>query len=1364
MSLHSSLHLESKGYEEEQIPKIETSDPETNLEEPPEHDQTDNLGLRRSERSRAPTERLLAYQTEAAKKKEGKFLGAYQNWKAEVRNTREQLKSDISSTQLALLVDVLEEVKNNVTKLYDEIRQVVTPSFDVRQRVDACEAVTADIIKIAYERIAGIDEFDAVREKSRLRTLLECDYAQSIYGSTVSRVSHEHSQHSSASCLAVKRADAAAEVAAKEAAYEVMLEERKYKDKIQQLEEQHKKALESQRFKLEQLQAEKDLKAAQAKLKVYTQETDREMNALPFDVEITPGKTTSQRKLSIQSTLSNEGTHSLAQALQDSIALSRLPTPEPSVFTGDPIQFIEWKSSFMALIDQKNISAADKLFYLKKYVDGPARKTLEGAFYRNDKDAYNDAWNRLDTRYGQPFLLQKAFRDRLSNWPRINPKDAVSLREFSDFLNACQDAMPHVKGLQILNDCQENQRLVQKLPDWAISRWNRQVTQNLSRNQEFPPFQEFAAFVTLEAEIACNPVTSFYALHAPEASAEKRNLKDNGGKVRVLSTQTNNDEQSTEKTTTRLPCAFCREEKHQLPSCAKFIAKDLEERKKFVRERKLCYGCLRAGHIAKDCRIRHTCNSCKGRHPTSLHDDNYVKQAKSTPSVNSEKASEDVSGTALNVATGQAANTSMIVPVWVSTKSNPSNERLVYALLDTQSDTTFIDQAVSDALQAESCPVKLKLTTMLGRDAVLQSYRVTGLQVRSYSSANHIDLPPTYTKDYIPVNRTHIPTCDTAKCWNHLVAIANEIPPLQDCDIGLLIGYNCSRAMAPRKVIVGEDEEPYGIQTDLGWSIVGHSPARLGVSRASGICHRITVKELPSITPMDAIRILETDFKDISEDSKKVSQDDILFINKMKEHIKKNNQGHYEMPLPFKERPTLPDNTHLAMVRLNHLRRRLSRDKTLHEHYTHFMREIIDRGDAEETKEDGIKGETWYLPHHGVYHAKKPGKVRVVFDCSAKYEDTCLNDHLLQGPDLINNLNGILIRFRQHPVALMCDMEKMFHQFHVDEADRNYRRFLWWKDGDLDRKPDVFRVRVHLFGATSSPACANYGLKHLAQEYSSDYPLGAQFVMKNFYVDDGVTSVVNTEDAIKLATEARMLCAKGGLRLHKFMSNDAAVMESLPASERAEVKNVEFAFDEALIEQTLGIQWQRESDDLKFRVHVQEQPATRHNILSTVASVYDPLGFIAPVLLSGKRILQEMCKHGTNWDDPMPPELMPRWEHWKRDLVNLKDLSISRCYTATGFGEVVSAELHHFSDASTVGYGQCSYLRLCNKRGNIHCTLVMAKSRVAPLKVTTIPRLELTAAVTSIKASTRAGVYATLCLELENGDKPAFINVTRLPQ
>ncbi|KAJ8262890.1 hypothetical protein COCON_G00153470 [Conger conger] len=571
---------------------------------------------------------------------------------------------------------------------------------------------------------------------------------------------------------------------------------------------------------------------------------------------------------------------------------------------------------------------------------------------------------------------------------------------------------------------------------------------------------------------------------------------------------------------------FCQGTNHQLHNCTKFTEKVIEERRRYVQENKLCYSCLRPGHNAKDCRSRQTCNSCKGRHPTSLHDNNFKKQTKVTPPQN---MSSDASATALNVATSQTTNTSMIVPVWVSTKTNPSNEKLVYALLDTQSDTTFIDQGVSEDLQADSYPVRLRLTTMLDKDTVLQSRRVTGLQVRSYSSANHIDLPPAYTRDSIPVNRTHIPTCDTARCWNHLVAIAKDIPPLQDCEIGLLIGYNCSRALAPREVIAGRNDEPYGIQTDLGWSIVGFSPARLDTPQTSGLCHRITVKELPPITPADALRILESDFKDTNEDSKKVSQDDILFLNKMKENIRKNSHGHYEMPLPFKERPMLPDNMLLATVRLNHMKRKLSKDQTLHKNYTDFMKEIIDRGDAEETKEDGVKGETWYLPHHGVYHSKKPGKLRVVFDCSAKYEDVCLNDNVLHGPVLINNLNGILIRFHQHPIALMRDVEKMFH---VDEPDRNYLSFLCWKNGDLEREPDVFRMKVHLFGATSSPACANYGIKHLAEEHSNEYPLGAQFVMKNFYVDDGVASVANTEDAIQLATDARMLCAKGSLMNH----------------------------------------------------------------------------------------------------------------------------------------------------------------------------------------------------------------------------------------
>lgn len=174
-----------------------------------------------------------------------------------------------------------------------------------------------------------------------------------------------------------------------------------------------------------------------------------------------------------------------------------------------------------------------------------------------------------------------------------------------------------------------------------------------------------------------------------------------------------------------------------------------------------------------------------------------------------------------------------------------------------------------------------------------------------------------------------------------------------------------------------------------------------------------------------------------------------------------------------------------------------------------------------------------------------------MFDGSAKYGSTSLNEHLLPGPDMINNLPAVLIRFRQHPIALMCDIEKMFYQFHVQEDDRNYLRFLWWKDGDTNTQPQEYRMKVHLFGAVSSPGCANYGLKHLTKEHSISHPVGSQFVTRDFYVDDGVASTDTVEKIVQLAQKAREICSKGGLRLHKFVSNSRAVLQSIPSSECA---------------------------------------------------------------------------------------------------------------------------------------------------------------------------------------------------------------------
>ena len=490
----------------------------------------------------------------------------------------------------------------------------------------------------------------------------------------------------------------------------------------------------------------------------------------------------------------------------------------------------------------------------------------------------------------------------------------------------------------------------------------------------------------------------------------------------------------------------------------------------------------------------------------------------------------------------------MIVPVWVSSANEPSNEVLIYALLDTQSDTTFIHEDTVSALNVTTVPVKLNLSTMTSQKSFIDSNRVTGLTVRGFSSTERLNINCAYTRGFIPVERSHIPTNETAKLWSHLQDISHEIQPLQSCDVGLLLGYNCPVALSPRQIITGNDDEPYAVQTALGWSIVGYSNNSLDNSNVNRVTHRTAVTELPPVVVKELFKALEGDFAQDKCALNKVSQEDITFLSLMDNNIRKRDDGHLEMPLPFRERPNLDNNKQLAELRLNHLKRKLTNDQKYHERYQVFVNEMLSRGDAELVTTKGQFGNTWYIPHYGVFHPKKPNKLLVVFDCSARYHGQSLNEHLLTGPDLTNGLAGVLCRFRIHPIAIMCDVEKMFHQFvvHVSESDNDFLRFLWWENGDItaSNKPSEYRMTKHLFGAASSLGRANYGLKFLAKTNEEQFAKASSFIYRNFYVDDELTSVETESEAIQLIHDVQHLCSNGGLHLHKFISNNKNVIES----------------------------------------------------------------------------------------------------------------------------------------------------------------------------------------------------------------------------
>ena len=172
------------------------------------------------------------------------------------------------------------------------------------------------------------------------------------------------------------------------------------------------------------------------------------------------------------------------------------------------------------------------------------------------------------------------------------------------------------------------------------------------------------------------------------------------------------------------------------------------------------------------------------------------------------------------------------------------------------------------------------------------------------------------------------------------------------------------------------------------------------------------------------------------------------------------------------------------------------------------------------------------------------------------------------------------------------------------------------------------------------------------------------------------------------------------------------------------------------IQHALGVQWFVESDELGFKIVLKDKPLTRRGVLSTISSIYDPIGMATPILLPGKKILQELCRDKVDWDDTLPEEYRARWERWRNELPALERFVLARCLKPLDFGTSVSRQIHSFSDASFTGYGQVSYLRQVNDRGDIHCAFLMGKSRLTPLKAVTISRLELTAAVLYAKLGT----------------------------
>ncbi|KAK3726813.1 hypothetical protein QZH41_019603 [Actinostola sp. cb2023] len=413
----------------------------------------------------------------------------------------------------------------------------------------------------------------------------------------------------------------------------------------------------------------------------------------------------------------------------------------------------------------------------------------------------------------------------------------------------------------------------------------------------------------------------------------------------------------------------------------------------------------------------------------------------------------------------------------------------------------------------------------------------------------------------------------------------------------------------------------------------------------------------------------------------------------------KFTDGHYETGLLWRHDDVkLPSNRREAETRLSSLKRKFRREPELETKYRTTMEGYIAKGHArklspEEASKVGPR--TWYLPHFAVTNENKPGKVRIVFDAAAEHHGTSLNKNLLQGPDSTNSLAGVLMRFREDIVAVVADIESMFHQVRVRDKDQDSLRFLWWGE-NTEEPPDEYVMTVHIFGAADSPCSANSMLKKTADDNEKDF------------------------DPVTVETE--------GLTFTKFMSNNRQVLAKIPSEKRA-MPALNLDLDDLPVDRALGMRWNIEGDTFGFKVSDRNKPDTMRGVLSTISSVFDPLNIAAPIILPAKRIMQTLWRQKHSWDQELSGEVLRSWQKWKNNLPLLETANIPRCYFTRADHEDAMLQLHHFCDASEDGYGTVTYLRTEYPDGFIKCSFVTGKSKTAPIKSVSIPRLELQGAL-----------------------------------
>lgn len=978
------------------------------------------------------------------------------------------------------------------------------------------------------------------------------------------------------------------------------------------------------------------------------------------------------------------------------------PRLDIPTFNGNYQQWVSFKDLFVeAIHNNPHLSHAQKMQFLKSKIKGEPERLIQHLPISSDN--YVTCWDILNQRYSNKKLIFGTHMNTLLSLPVTQQATSNHIKRIHDVTVECLNG---IKNLGVDIDSWDP-FLVHILSQKLDMDTHNDYMASLKEPRELPSIKEFLKFLenkftTLESSRRKHEnVTQKINIEYPSTSRAPRPQQN---RLYYSSNKaTNNKNQQSRK----ISCPIC-EKEHGIYFCTQFREMAPTQKLKTISQLNLCVNCLYS-HKGQPCNSPKRCRECNGCHNSILHDACSNKGEQ-----NEKKIFYNRNFSSSNTALYEDEQEILLATALIKVQGSDGLWRTMRALIDQGSQVSLLTENAAQVLKLQRHKCKGVITGVGTNDNTCKGMiSMTCAALRgSYTFSTNAYIMKSLTRN--------LPSFSFPKpSWKILDSIQLADPEFYISNpIDILLGADVYSRIILNGIQRHGESMPVAQKTRLGWILCG---------KVQTLQCNLVLNNIEDIQKFWEI-------EDVQENTA-LSTEEQECIEFYKSTTKRLQDGSYQVRLPLKLtcKNQLGQSKSKAIAQFMQLERKLNKNIIIATQYTAFMTEYLTLGHMMPTNNYG-KGECteYYLPHHGVVREDSTTTaLRVVFNGSQPTSNgMSLNDIMHKGPNLQNDLMLLILKWRQHRIALVADIEKMFRKIWLHPDDQHYQKIVWRDPYILSKTrsshmPPLqeYQLTTVSYGTKAAPFLAMMTLRQLAHDERKKYPEAARIVEECFFMDDLLHGSSSVSSANRIKQDLTQLLKTGGFNLRKWKSNHEDLSD---ITNKSEHQQESYDFKQPESTKTLGLHWDPKQDIFIFQCKIDTNKDTssdtKRKLLSEISKLFDPLGWLTPISTKLKILFQNTWKSDLKWDDKLPEIISKEWSKIKQEIEIINNFTIPRWL---GTESVSNIELHGYCDASQKAYACVVYCKL-QKLGQIKTILLAGKSKLVPCKKqVTLPKLEL---------------------------------------